>query len=68
MQFSDSMSRQVVTIGTSDSCLEAIVRMHQARVRHLPVVNGEGELVGVDHRGSEPSPGLASQFLGGRDA
>jgi CBS-domain-containing membrane protein len=31
------MSRQVVTIGTSDSCLEA-VRMHRARVRHLPVV------------------------------
>jgi acetoin utilization protein AcuB len=47
MRVKDLMSRQVVTIGTSDSCLEAVARMHQARVRHLPVVNGEGMLVGI---------------------
>jgi CBS domain-containing protein len=47
MRVKDLMSRQVVTIGTSDSCLEAVARMHQARVRHLPVVNGEGLLVGI---------------------
>ncbi len=47
MLVKDLMSRQVVTIGTSDSCLEAVARMHQARVRHLPVVNREGMLVGI---------------------
>ena len=47
MKVKDLMSRQVLTIGTSDSCLEAVGRMHQARVRHLPVVNREGMLVGV---------------------
>ncbi|HET8576835.1 MAG TPA: CBS domain-containing protein [Methylomirabilota bacterium] len=41
------MSRPVVTIGPSDSCQEAVAQMHRARVRHLPVVNREGELVGV---------------------
>ncbi len=47
MRVRDLMSRQVVTIGTSDSCQEAVGRMHRARVRHLPVVNREGQLVGV---------------------
>ncbi|PWU19394.1 MAG: hypothetical protein C5B48_13655 [Candidatus Rokuibacteriota bacterium] len=47
MQVRDLMSRQVVTIGTSDSCLEAVGRMHRARVRHLPVVNRDGLLVGI---------------------
>src|SRR5512146_2654564 len=47
MRVRDLMSRQVVTIGASDSCLEAVARMHQARVRHLPVVNNEDLLVGI---------------------
>lgn len=47
MRVSDLMSRNVVTIGESDSCLEAVGRMHRARVRHLPVVNAAGTLVGV---------------------
>jgi CBS domain-containing protein len=47
MQVKDLMSRQVLTIGTADSCLEAVGRMHRARVRHLPVVNRDGLLVGV---------------------
>jgi acetoin utilization protein AcuB len=47
MRVKDLMSRQVVTIGASDSCLEAVARMHQARVRHLPVVNNEELLVGI---------------------
>jgi acetoin utilization protein AcuB len=47
MQVKDLMSRQVLTIGTSDSCLDAVARMHQARVRHLPVVNRDGMLVGI---------------------
>jgi len=41
------MSQPVVTIEASDSCLEAVGRMHQVRVRHLPVLNREGLLVGV---------------------
>jgi CBS domain-containing protein len=47
MRVRDLMSRQVVTIGTSDSCLEAVMRMQRARVRHLPVVNRDGLLVGI---------------------
>jgi CBS domain-containing protein len=47
MRVSDLMSRNVVTIGASDSCLEAVSRMHGARVRHLPVVSAEGGLIGI---------------------
>jgi len=47
MQVKDLMSRQVVTIAESESCQEAVARMHGARVRHLPVVSREGMLVGV---------------------
>ena len=47
MRVRDLMSRQVVTIGTSESCLDAVVRMQRARARHLPVVSREGHLVGI---------------------
>lgn len=47
MQVRDLMSKQVVTIGTSESCLDAVVRMQRAQVRHLPVLNREGLLVGI---------------------
>ena len=47
MRVRDLMSRKVVTIGTSDSCQEAAARMYGARVRHLPVVDSEGMLVGI---------------------
>jgi acetoin utilization protein AcuB len=47
MQVRDLMTRQVVTIGTSESCLDAVVRMQRARARHLPVVNRERLLVGM---------------------
>ncbi len=47
MQVRDLMSSQVVTIGTSESCLDAVVRMQRARARHLPVVSREGHLVGI---------------------
>jgi hypothetical protein len=36
MQVKDLMSRRVLTIGVSDSCLESVGRMHRARIRHLP--------------------------------
>jgi CBS domain-containing protein len=47
MRVKDLMSRQVLTIGASESCLDAVARMHHARIRHLPVVNEQGLLVGV---------------------
>jgi len=47
MMVRELMSRNVVTVGPSDSCLEAVARMHRARVRHLPVVDAMGELIGV---------------------
>ena len=47
MNVSQLMTRNVVTIETSDSCLEAVARMHRAKVRHLPVVEAGGYLVGV---------------------
>jgi acetoin utilization protein AcuB len=47
MRVSDLMSRDVMTITDSESCLEAVRRMARARIRHRPVVNGKGTLVGV---------------------
>jgi acetoin utilization protein AcuB len=47
MHVSELMSRDVVTIRSSESCREAVARMHRARVRHLPVVSGTGRLEGI---------------------
>jgi CBS domain-containing protein len=47
MHVSELMSRNVVTIRAEDSCLEAVSRMHGARVRHLPVVSAGGALIGI---------------------
>ena len=41
------MNRNLVTIAESSSCRDAVARMHRARVRHLPVLKGDGTLVGV---------------------
>ena len=47
MKITDLMSREVVMIGPAESCLDAVVRMQRAQVRHLPVVNRDGLLVGI---------------------
>jgi len=47
MRVSELMSRNVMTIRAEESCLEAVSRMYGARVRHLPVVNAQGGLIGV---------------------
>lgn len=47
MKINELMSREVVMIGPAESCLDAVVRMQRARVRHLPVVNRDGLLVGI---------------------
>jgi len=47
MKVRELMSRNVMTVGPADSCLEAVARMHQSGVRHLPVVDPTGELIGI---------------------
>jgi CBS domain-containing protein len=41
------MSRNVTTIEQSATCHDAVGQMHRARVRHLPVVDAGGHLVGI---------------------
>jgi acetoin utilization protein AcuB len=41
------MNRNLVTIGESNSCRDAVARMHRAQIRHLPVLKDDGTLVGV---------------------
>jgi acetoin utilization protein AcuB len=47
MRVRELMNRNLVTIGASSSCREALARMHRARVRHLPVLRDDRALVGV---------------------
>lgn len=46
----DLMTQPAVTIGPEDSVAEAARRMHDYRIKHLPVVGHDGELVGVVSR------------------
>jgi acetoin utilization protein AcuB len=41
------MSREVVTLGDTETCHEAIDRMCRRKVRHLPVLDRDGALVGI---------------------
>jgi CBS domain-containing protein len=41
------MSREVFTCRPEDSIREALETMKRRRVRHLPVVDGQGQLAGV---------------------
>jgi acetoin utilization protein AcuB len=47
MRVSELMSRDVVTIGDAGTCHEAIERMCRRKVRHLPVLDRHGALVGI---------------------
>jgi acetoin utilization protein AcuB len=47
MQVKEVMSRELVVVAPTESCLDAVVRMQRVRVRHLPVVNRDGLLVGI---------------------
>src|SRR5215470_14018547 len=47
MKVRELMSRNVMTTSPADSCLEAVARMHRSGVRHLPVVDPVGELIGI---------------------
>ena len=47
MRVKDLMTTNVVTIEASESCHAAVERMARAGIRHLPVVDARGRLVGV---------------------
>jgi acetoin utilization protein AcuB len=47
MRVHEVMSASVVTVPISATCQEAVGRMHRARIRHLPVVDDAGRLVGI---------------------
>ena len=47
MRVRELMNRNLVTIAETSSCRDAVTRMHRARIRHLPVQNADGALVGV---------------------
>ncbi len=44
---SDLMSREVVTIDANESLSIADDIMQLGRIRHMPVVDGEGDLIGI---------------------
>lgn len=47
MKTSECMSRNVRTIEASASCREAVALMYRGKIRHLPVVDGTGRVVGI---------------------
>jgi len=47
MRVRDLMSRDVATIDDAATCLEAVNRMCHRKIRHLPVLDSEGALVGL---------------------
>jgi CBS domain-containing protein len=47
MRVSELMSRDVITIGDTETWHEAVEQMCRRKVRHLPVVDREGALVGL---------------------
>lgn len=47
MRVSELMSRNVLTIDDAATCLEAANRMCHRKVRHLPVLDSGGTLVGL---------------------
>lgn len=66
MRVSELMSRAVATIGVSDSAHRAVDLMVRRKIRHLPVVDGGGTLVGVvtdrDLRHHLFSPGVFKEI------
>jgi CBS domain-containing protein len=47
MNVRQTMSGNIVTIEDSHNCHEAVEKMVRHRVRHLPVVTGQGKLCGI---------------------
>ncbi|GLK63837.1 CBS domain-containing protein [Paracoccus kondratievae] len=47
LPISELMTRKLITCTTGEDALVILDRMTQGRFRHLPVVNDEGEMVGL---------------------
>jgi acetoin utilization protein AcuB len=47
MRVKELMSRVVMTVGTEDSCREALTRMRELKLRHLPVMDVSGKVAGM---------------------
>jgi CBS domain-containing protein len=47
MRVRELMNRHLITISETCSCRDAVTRMHRARIRHLPVLDAGGVVVGV---------------------
>lgn len=47
MRVSELMSRDVKTIGASESCQDAVTVMSRGGLRHLPVVDRDARLAGI---------------------
>jgi CBS domain-containing protein len=54
------MTSPVVSIAPDDSLVRAARLMHRAKIRHLPVVDDDGRLVGIVSRGDLLKPYLRS--------
>ena len=50
MKVRDLMSREIVTVGRNDPVSVADERMEAHRIRHLPVLDDDGELAGIVSR------------------
>ena len=47
MRVKELMSRVVMTVGTEDSGREALTRMRELKLRHLPVMDLRGKMAGM---------------------
>lgn len=47
MRVKELMSRIVMTVGTEDSCRDALTRMQELKLRHLPVMDLRGKVAGM---------------------
>ena len=47
MRVRDLMSATVMTVGVAQTCYDALTAMCRGKVRHLPVVNEGGRVVGI---------------------
>ena len=47
MTVADLMVRDVVTVGPDELLFDAVMEMHKHHVRHLPVVDRQGYLLGI---------------------
>ena len=47
MRVKELMSRVVMTVGTDDSGREALTRMRELKLRHLPVMDLRGKMAGM---------------------